>query len=264
MRFAQLRERAWAPLFVFLALVLAPAWSAGQTPEASQSLRPIELQDILAWKRIGGATLSPNGGWLAYRLSPTEGNGELVVRSTADDTEHRFPIGEQGGAVVFSSDSRWVAFTIAPTVEERKRGQEQRRPARTKAGLLDLSTGEMTEFDDVSTFAFAGERGGWIALRKFAPAPVGGGGAPAVGPSSGAGGGGNGGARAQGSDLILRELTTGMELNIGNVGRVRVRRFGSLAGLGRGRRREDRERCAVARHGDGGDRGPGERRGAVQ
>jgi hypothetical protein len=212
MRFVPFRERAWAPLLVFLALAFSPAWSSGQIPAPSESPRPIGLQDILAWKRIGGATLSPDGGWLAYRLSPTEGNSELVVRSTADTTEHRFSIGERGGAVTFSSDSRWLAFTIAPTVEERERAEEQRRPARNKAGLLDLASGEMTEFEDVSTFAFAGERGGWIALRKLPPAASGGGGA------AGAAGGGNGAGGARGTDLILRDLSNGSELNIGNVG----------------------------------------------
>jgi hypothetical protein len=90
------------------------------------------------WKRIMGATLSRDGSWFAYRISPTEGNSELVVRSTADDTEHRFPVGEGGGAIAFSADSRWLAFTITPTKEESERARAQRRPARSKVGLLEL------------------------------------------------------------------------------------------------------------------------------
>ena len=54
-----------------------------------------------------------DGRWFAYRLSPAEGNSELVVRNTSDDTEHRFPVGEVAGGgfgapsgLGFSDDSR--------------------------------------------------------------------------------------------------------------------------------------------------------------
>ena len=61
--------------------------------------RTIELQDIMDWKRIGGARLSEDGSWLAYRLAPAEGNGEIIVRSTQDETEYRFPVGSGGAGL---------------------------------------------------------------------------------------------------------------------------------------------------------------------
>jgi dipeptidyl aminopeptidase/acylaminoacyl peptidase len=198
-----------------------PAPAAGQTTEESAEPRPIELQDIFDWKRIAGSNLSKDGTWFAYSLSPGEGNSELVVRSTADATEHRFPVGERGGAVSFSDDSRWLAFAITPTKEESDRPRGQGSPARNKVGLLELASGEMTEVEDVQSFAFAGERGGWIALRKYPPSGGSGGGG---GASSGGGPGaqrgapgGGGDDRDRGVDLILHDLSTGARLNIGNV-----------------------------------------------
>jgi dipeptidyl aminopeptidase/acylaminoacyl peptidase len=192
----------------------APAPQAQEPAVADTAPRPIGVQDVMDWKRIMGATLSRDGSWFAYRVSPTEGNSELVVRSTATETEHRFPVGEGGGAVTFSADSRWLAFTITPTREESERGRAQRRSARSKVGLLELSSGEMTEIPDIRSFAFAGERGGWIALSRFTPAPAGG--AAGAGAS-----GGSEGDRPRGTDLLLHELATGTRLNLGNVAEYR-------------------------------------------
>ena len=155
-----------------LALSTAVRPAGAQEGETEVSPRPIALQDILDWKRISGGTLSKDGSWFAYRLSPTEGDSEVVVRSTSDDTEHRFPVGEVSGGMgspEFSDDSRWLAFTVYPTVEEGKKDREGRQPARNSVGLVDLSTGEMTEVEDIRSFSFAGERGGWIALNRYPP-----------------------------------------------------------------------------------------------
>jgi len=205
-----------------IATFAAPAFVSGQVAEADGQPQPIGLQDILSWKRIVGPTLSKDGAWFAHRLSPGEGNSELVVKSTAGDTEHRFPVGERGGAVVFSHDSRWLAFAITPDKEDSDGPRGEGAPARNKVGLLELSTGEMTEVEDVQSFSFAGERGGWIALRRY-PASggggAGGGGAPGSrgAPARSGGEGGGGDDRARGVDLILQELSTGIRLNLGNV-----------------------------------------------
>ena len=173
-------------LILALALTGPPALLLGQTQEEEAAPRAISLQDILAWKRIVGPTLSNDGAWFAYRLSPGEGNSELVVRGTSNDTEHRYPVGDRGGAVVFSDDSRWLAFAITPTKEESDRPRGQGAPARNKVGILELATGTMTEVEEVQSFAFAGERGGWIALRRYPAAAAGG----AAGGGAAPGGGG--------------------------------------------------------------------------
>ena len=215
----------------FIATLVLPALptqlSSTSAIAQEPAQRPIELQDIMDWHRISSARLSKDGAWLAYRLAPAEGNGELIVRSTAGDTEHRFPIGRVagggfggGGNPAISDDSRWVAFTIYPEFRRGGGRGGDNGPQRNKLGILDLSSGEMTEFDEVRGFAFSGENSQWLAMHKYAP----GGGAPGGGRGGGRGGRGGGGAgngdgdQARGSDLILHELATGTQMNIGNVG----------------------------------------------
>jgi hypothetical protein len=62
---------------------------------AQKATRAIELDDIIAWKTIGATTLSTDGQWFAYRLSPGEGNAQIVVRRARSDKEMRYDIGEQ-------------------------------------------------------------------------------------------------------------------------------------------------------------------------
>ncbi|MBM3756288.1 MAG: hypothetical protein FJW38_20150 [Acidobacteria bacterium] len=61
--------------------------------------------------------------------------------------------------------------------------------------LVELATAAKTEFEQIRRFSFAGERGGWIAMHRYTPE----------------------GQKTKGSDLILRELSSGDELNTGNV-----------------------------------------------
>jgi dipeptidyl aminopeptidase/acylaminoacyl peptidase len=185
--------------------------------------RPVGLTDTLEWKRINSATVSRDGGWFAYRISPNEGNSEALVRMIGGDTEHRFPIGEVpraagfgggggGSSLSFSDDSGWLAFTIYPDREEAQGSRTQRRPSRNKVGLVDLGSGEKLDFDDVRRFSFSGETAGWIALHKYAPQAQSGTAGRAAGEAST-----DNGDSARGSDLILRELSSGLELNVGNV-----------------------------------------------
>jgi len=164
----------------------------------AQANKPLGLADILAWKRIQSAAVSNDGNWFAYQLVPTEGDASVVIRNLTDGKESKFPVGElpfAGAALKFSEDSKWAAFAILPTAKDAKRLKKDRKPPINKMALVELATGTKTEFDRVKNFNFSGERGGWIAMLRYAPE----------------------GQKWQGSDLILRELATGDELNTGNV-----------------------------------------------
>lgn len=202
----------WSILLA-VALVASPAAAQEAREPAADARRPIELQDILDWKRINSATLSDDGRWFAYRLSPNEGDSEVVVRSTVDDTEHRFPVGDVGspfggGPVAISEDSRWVAFTIHPDRETAETLEKQNKPRRSKVGLVALSTGELTEFEEARAFKFAGEAADWVALHHYGP--EGGAGAPS-------GENGDDEPDPRGTDLLLYGLDDGTRLSIGNV-----------------------------------------------
>ena len=183
----------------------------------------MELDDILAFRNVGISTLSQDGQWLAYRVSPIEGDSEVVVRSTTGDKEMKFPVGEgAGGTMAFSDDSAWIAIGTAPTRKEAQAAQRARRPVQNGMTLVNLATGDKTNIAKIRRFAFNGELGGWIALHRYGPDTAAGGAAAAGARGGGAGAPGATGdaprdTRPKGTDLVLHELKTGVELNIGNV-----------------------------------------------
>jgi dipeptidyl aminopeptidase/acylaminoacyl peptidase len=214
----------------FLVLPALPSSAAlPQEPTSgaeTSAQRPVELTDSLEWRRINSAAVSQDGRWFAYRISPNEGDSEALVRMISGDTEYRFPIGEVpraagfgGGAsssLAFSDDSGWLAFVIYPDREASQGSREERGPARNKVGLVDLASGEKVDFEDVRRFGFSGETAGWVALHKYAPQGASGAGGGAGERSPGGADAGSDDS-ARGSDLILRELSSGLELNVGNV-----------------------------------------------
>jgi dienelactone hydrolase len=177
----------------------APAATAPAVP------RPLALQDILGWKSIGATELSPDGSWFMYKLSPLEGESEIVIRQTKGTKEHRFPIGEApryGGSprTGFSADSKWAVFLAYPGSKEMKALRKEKKKVTTTANLVNLATGERTEFEKVRSLDFSGENPGFLALHRYAPESQ-----------------EKEKDKWTGSDLVLRELATGKEVNVGNV-----------------------------------------------
>jgi len=212
-------------LFLLLPLAAINVWSQTQQ-------RPIELADIMAWKGIGGTALSENGEWFGYRIGPAEGDSEVIIRQTKGDKEYKFSVGEipqppaifgpadlanlpiSGPAVAFYSDGKYAVYTVFPSHTEAAQLKKQRKPVQNRVGIVNLASGEKIEIAKVRRFALSGENAGWIAMHKYGPD------APAGAPPAGAPAAGGAPAKdykQKGSDLILRELSSGQEINIGNV-----------------------------------------------
>lgn len=178
--------------------------SAQPDKPGKQGLRPIEIQDILSWKSITLARVSADGRWFIYDLTTNEGDSELVVKEIDGTKEYRFPRGEvpRGlmNSAMISDDSRWVGFISYPTSEEMKKLRKERKRVEPKAHLLDLGSGEKTEWTSVREIAFSGKSSAYLAVHRLAPE-----------------------ARDKekekwtGSDLVLKNLASGDEIGLGNV-----------------------------------------------
>jgi dipeptidyl aminopeptidase/acylaminoacyl peptidase len=239
---------------VAVLLLLAPVAARMEQAAAPKSARAIQLDDIISWKAIGVNALSNDGQWFAYRVAPAEGDAQIIVRRTRGEKEFKFDAGETpsaggaapasppaafagggGSTLSFSDDSKWIALTTYPSRAEQQRMRRQRRPVQSTTTIVNLETGEKRDYARIRRFAFSGEASNWIALHRQ-PAQAGGaaGGrgaapaAPAGGPGA-AGGAADSGPR--GTDLILRELATGVEVNVGNVSEFSFARDGKLLAL---------------------------------
>ncbi len=199
----------------FALLVLAASALAQTKP----TLLPA---DYGKWETLGAGTLSPDGKWLAYDVRRTSGDGELRIAPVAGGKSQTVPF---CSAPAYSSDSRWLACSATVSEADQEKARKARRPVQTKLAIVDLSSGAVTNVEDVQSFAFAGD-GPYVAFRKYAPTPAEPAGTAAT-AAAGAGRGGRGG-RGGGGDgeterdpvgavLLVRNLATGVDTTFGNV-----------------------------------------------
>jgi len=212
-----IRKTKWALAVVLMLFLTIPSFSYQEEQKEKaepQAPRPIGLKDILAWKNIRSSVISNDGQWFAYLLSPTKGDSEVIVRQTLGEKEYKFPVGEvsgfSSGGSAFSEDSKWLAYMIYPDEKEAKALKKQRKTPYNKVGLLNLSSGNKVEFEKTKSFKFSGENSKWIALHRYPPESQ-----------------AKEKEKWSGSDLILHELASSKELNIGNVSQFSFDKKGS-------------------------------------
>lgn len=224
------------------ALVLGCVVAPLTAPLAAQGKKPITQDTYDLWRTISGATLSPDGKFTVYTLSPVVGDGEVVVRATGGDTEWKFARGYTGRPQLqpaadsaalfnappaqFNAASTHAAFvTYAPRAEFEVARKAKPRPLpqpRTSLTIVSLADGKAQVIPRVRSFRFAREGGKYLAYLMEADTA-----APSSGAAGAAAGGGRGGARGgaapagnradPAAPLMLRDLTTGQETKIDDV-----------------------------------------------
>ncbi len=180
--------------------------SKGKSAAATDGKKPLTLAEVETWRSVRGVGLSPDGKWFAHRVGPNEGDGDLILRNTADGKETKFAGGSAFGTMQFSLDSKWFAFTHTPFVKGASGSPAPGTPRpKSKVVLVNLGSGEKTEIEGASSFRFNGEAATHFAFRKVSEPSAAG--PPAPGAP----------APPTGTDLVLRELATGTDLVLGNV-----------------------------------------------
>jgi len=217
-------------------LAFAPLALAAQVAK-----KPLTQDTYDLWRSILQPTLSPDGRWAVYTLSPTVGDGELVARATNGTTEHRAARGWTGRpltsvtgtpftvqAASVTPDSRHVLFLQYPTKGASDSARARRaRPAdvpKNRLGILSLADGRVTSIERVRGFQVARDGGRFVAYQVDADTtPAGGNGAArgaAARPAEGAARDSTAAParrKDSGAPLVLRELATGAEVRIEGV-----------------------------------------------
>ena len=164
------------------------------------------LADIARFKRINSAALSSDGSWMTFIYQPNEGDDTLFVKQLPAGKSYTIPLASEPQ---FSDDARFVGYFVSPAEGRGGRGgrggggggrgaQPGATPAPTpprRFELLELATGAKYEVPTGASFKFS--KGSKYLAVKAAKA--------------------NATAKHNGTDLVLRDLTTGVSQNIGNV-----------------------------------------------
>ncbi|MEP6689694.1 MAG: prolyl oligopeptidase family serine peptidase [Gemmatimonadaceae bacterium] len=228
--------------------LLSTSVAGAQAPK-----RPLAQKDFDAWRAITGATLSNDGKWAVYSLVPQVGDGEIVVRAVPTGAEYRHSrgflgrpetragapprTGDRAPAAQITADGKWVIFTIEPSRADVERAQREKKrltdQPKNSLGLMSTGDGKVSVVERVRSFKLPKSSPRWLAYsiepadtsaarraaRDSAPRPNAAAAAPggqprpvtdstarAAGPK-----------REMGSALVLRDLSSGQEIQIPDV-----------------------------------------------
>ncbi len=182
--------------------------------------KPLTINEAGTWKSVIAPTLSDDGVWFACRVGSAEADSEVILQPVkGDKPQQKLPGGSSAGVIGFSRDSKWFAYTVAPSPPKPGNPAPTGKRPSPKVVLINLGTNEKTEFEGLRSFAFNGEAATHIAFRKAnaetpQPSP------PTNGPPAPA-------PALPNNDLILRDLATGTDLILGNVGEFAFNKKGT-------------------------------------
>jgi dipeptidyl aminopeptidase/acylaminoacyl peptidase len=227
--------------FCFAVLTLAAA-IASAFGQALPVKKPLTHADYEIWTASSGFKLAPDGKTFAYSLTPPEGDGAIVVRTLGTGSEVRLattgkpptpdtppatpsvpgaeapatPTAGASGPILFSPDSKWLAFTQGPTKEilDKAKAEKTKPEALPKPtlALYDLATGKVvSRVEKLRSYAIVGEGAGYLLLHHEAKPADDSALAAVVGFALPAG------KPAGGSDLIVRNFADGKDLTFPGV-----------------------------------------------
>lgn len=198
----------------FVASSLAPVNAAAP--------RPVDYRAYDSWSDARAVTLSPDGGSLAYVLTPEDADPTLVVRTLATGNERTQ---QRGSAPVFIANGRFVLFKHLAPRKEIDAAVNADKPAsqwpKSGFGMLDLQGTAAAEIvENVKTYVYPSDRGSTVAyLAEPAPTP-----SPSPSPSASPAASPKpklaDKTKAPASLLIIRDLAGTAKLEIPNVSDV--------------------------------------------
>ncbi|MBC7827007.1 MAG: hypothetical protein H7122_04630, partial [Chitinophagaceae bacterium] len=148
--------------------------------------------DYGKWQSLNAADLSPDGAWVAYRITVETDNDTLYVVNRDSKKVYKL---EFGSTWDFSGDNQWLAYRIGMPFKEAEKLREQNKPVENnKMGLLNLKTGQKLLYEGITNFGFS-RNGKFLAISLAAPKEN----------------------KDKGSVLLLRNLSDSSTRTIGNV-----------------------------------------------
>ncbi|HVE60310.1 MAG TPA: hypothetical protein VNA26_00725, partial [Chitinophagaceae bacterium] len=219
--------------------------------------KPLDHTVYDSWQSIGERMISNDGKWVMYTVTPQEGDASLFIQST-DGTSFKksFP---RGYNALITEDNRFVVFKIRPLYKDTRDARiKKKKPEdfpKDSFGVVELGKENAWKIAKIKSYKTPQKAGGWVAYHKEKdPLParqaalptqktvdslkktidslillvkeiknVKGGNADETDADEDPAGAGGG---ADGSDLILRNLTDGKEKTFQNVADYYFNAFG--------------------------------------
>ncbi len=130
----------------------------------SQQKKPLDFSVYDGWNTIEGYSVSDDGKWVAYEVSPYKGDGKLVIMNPDRLIEKVF---RRGTKAVFSPSSKYVAFKVVPQDDsirqlKLKKVKKDKMP-KDSLKLWVFKPNKLIEVSELNSFEIPEENSEWLA-----------------------------------------------------------------------------------------------------
>jgi len=124
-----------------------------------------------AWQSVGTRLISADGKWVAYTITPQEGDADLFLNH--QQTTQKFP---RGTAPVFTSDARFAVFGIKPFYKDIKAVKDKKlkkeKLTKDSLAIVNLSNSMVEKLPNVQSYKVPRKGGSWLAYLLADPKNV--------------------------------------------------------------------------------------------
>ncbi|MFC1729035.1 prolyl oligopeptidase family serine peptidase [candidate division KSB1 bacterium] len=166
-------------------------------------IKVLDIEDYMRWRSITSTSISDDGNWITFGYGTPRDDDTLYVKQLSSDKIYEIP---RASRPEFSDDARWVAYQVTLPFKETEKLRRDNETISLKAELLDLVSGEKFTVDNMASFTFSKDSK-FFAVKKTKT---------------------NKDAAHKGTDLLLRNLTTGFNELIGSVAEFSFNKPGTL------------------------------------
>ncbi|HEY0732991.1 MAG TPA: S9 family peptidase, partial [Chitinophagaceae bacterium] len=130
--------------------------------------KPLDHSVYDGWQSIGERLITADGKWVAYTITPQEGDADLYIRS-ADNISIKTHI-PRGYNARFTEDSRFLVFRIRPVYKETRDARiKKKKPEdfpKDSIGIVELGKGDLVKIAKVKSFKMPEKASGWVAYHR--------------------------------------------------------------------------------------------------
>ncbi|HEY0898926.1 MAG TPA: prolyl oligopeptidase family serine peptidase, partial [Sphingobacteriaceae bacterium] len=181
--------------------------------------KPLDHTVYDGWQSVTAEKISNNGLWVQYSITPQEGDSKLVITNLKSKATTNVP---RASLPEFSADSRYSVFTIKPFYKETRLAKIKKKKAdempKDSLGILVLGSTQVVKVPRVKSFKLPEESSAVVAYLKEKSRTD-----SVKKKASGtdsdlfADDESSTASKKEGTDLVIRKLSTGAEKTFSNV-----------------------------------------------
>jgi hypothetical protein len=152
-------------------LVVLLACMAGSLFVFAQK-KPLDHSVYDGWQSIGTKSISNDGKFAVYLITPQEGDGMLVIQATDNSWKKEIP---RGYNAAITEDNRFVVFRIRPFYKDTRDARIKKKTPdqmpKDSLGIFEPARDSLQKIPRVKSYKIPEKAGGWLAynLEKALP-----------------------------------------------------------------------------------------------